>query len=351
MIALKMKRIFLLCVFMFFIFLINLSGQSKVGTAGFLFLEIAPSARGAAMASAFSAIADDASALYYNPAGIANLSKYELITNGIKYPAGINLAYAGVVVPVSQLFGNIGFSFTSLFLEEAMKVTEPMLGGDYGNWTGEYFLCYQYSGQVTYAKSLTDRFSAGLNLRYVRSTLDDRDNTTSQAIGADIGTLYDTQFRSIKLGIVITNFGPDAAYKSLNAEDEQVKDYPHESFPLPMSFRVAVSVVPLNKGPNKVIVDVEGEHPNHNFEKAYMGIEYSFSDMLFLRGGYKLFMPDKEIVGESGETRNIRPNAESWSAGFGIHIPLSVAKLKVEAAYTDYSYLTNIKRVSVSLLF
>jgi len=313
---------------------VSLFGQSKVGTAGFQFLKIAPSARGAAMSSAFSAIADDASALFYNPAGIALLKNYELITNGIKYPAGINLGYAGLVVPISPLFGNIGFSFTSLFLDDAMQVTEPMIGGEHGNWTGEYFLCYQYAGQLSYAKSLTDRFSVGVNLRYVFSTLDDRDNTKSQGIGADIGTLYDTQFRSIRLGIVITNFGPDAAYKSVDATDSLVKDYIHESFPLPMSFRVAISAVPFESGPNKVIIDVEGEHPNDNYERAYAGLEYSFSNMLFLRAGYK-----------------IGADAEKWSAGGGIHLPIAVAKLNVEAAFTDYSYLTNIKRLSVSLVF
>jgi len=313
---------------------VSLFGQSKVGTAGFQFLKIAPSARGAAMSSAFSAIADDASALFYNPAGIALLKNYELITNGIKYPAGINLGYVGLVVPISPLFGNIGFSFTSLFLDDAMQVTEPMIGGEHGNWTGEYFLCYQYAGQVSYAKSLTDRFSVGVNLRYVFSTLDDRDNTKSQGIGADIGTLYDTQFRSIRLGIVITNFGPDAAYKSVDATDSLVKDYIHESFPLPMSFRVAISAVPFESGPNKVIIDVEGEHPNDNYERAYAGLEYSFSNMLFLRAGYK-----------------IGADAEKWSAGGGIHLPIAVAKLNVEAAFTDYSYLTNIKRLSVSLVF
>lgn len=334
MIISKLRSILLLLTLLILVSTITLLGQSKVGTSGFQFLEIAPSARGAAMGSAFSAIADDASALYYNPAGISCLDKCELLTNGVQYPAGIRIAYAGLVVPISPLIGNIGFSFTSLFLEEAMKVTEPMLGGEHGNWTGEYFLCYQYAGQITYAKTLTDRFSAGINLKYVRSTLDDRDNTTSQAIGADIGTLYDTQFRSIKLGIVISNFGPDAAYKSLDATDPDVRDYPHESFPLPMSFRIAVSAVPFHSGANMVIIDIEGEHPNHNYERASIGLEYCFSDFFFLRGGYR-----------------IGHDSEKWSAGGGINVPLAVAKIKVDYAYSDYSYLTNIHRLSVSLLF
>jgi hypothetical protein len=332
--VIKMGKLSFLIVVFLLVFSLSLMGQSKVGTAGFQFLKIAPSARAAAMSSAFSAIADDASALYYNPAGIAHLKKYELLTNGIEYPAGIKLAHASVVVPVSPLFGNIGFSFTSLFLDEAMKVTEPMLGGEYGNWTGEWFLSYMYTGQISYARSLTDRFSTGISLRYVRSTLDDRDNTSSQAIAGDIGTLYDTQFKTIKLGIVVSNFGPDAAYKSIDAEDAVVKDYDHESFPLPMNFRVSVSAVPFDMGANKVIMDIEGEHPNDNYERAYLGLEYSFNDMFFLRSGYK-----------------VGADAETWSAGGGINVPIAVATLKVDAAYTDYTYLNNIKRISVSLLF
>ena len=330
-----LKRATLLLILLFFVSATALLGQSKVGTAGFQFLKISPSARAAGMAGAFSAIANDASALYYNPAGIALTEKYELLTNGIQYPAGIKLGYAGVIVPISPLVGNIGFSFTSLFLDDAMQVQEPMLGGEHGNWTGEYFLCYQYAGQVSYAKSLTDRFSVGFNLRYVKSTLDDRDNTTSQAIGADIGTLYDTKFRTVKLAIVIANFGPDASYKSLDATDPAVKDYPHESFPLPMNFRVGISAVPFNAGGSKIVADIEAEHPNDNYERANIGMEYSFNNILFLRGGYKI---GAKI-------------AERWSAGGGVHIPISVAQLSVDAAYTDYSYLTNVKRLSVTLIF
>lgn len=326
----RIRRFSFLLIVIFLFTSLTLFGQSKVGTAGFQFLKIAPSARGAGMASAFSAIANDASALYYNPAGAAHLSNYELLTNGIEYPAGVKLAYAGLVVPISPVFGNIGFSFTSLYLDEAMKVTEPMLGGQYGNWTGEYFLCYDYAGQVTYAKSLTDRFSVGVNLRYVRSTLDDRDNTSCQAFGGDVGTLYDTHFRSLKLGIVIANFGPDAAYSGSNDPDT----LQHESFPLPMCFRVAVSAVPLDVGPNKVLIDIEGEHPSDNYERAYLGVEYSFNDLFFLRGGYKIGV-----------------DAEKWSAGAGLHVPIAIANLRVEGAYTDYSYLTNIKQLSVSLQF
>jgi hypothetical protein len=327
------KVLYIVPVFLFCMALI-LSGQSKVGTAGFQFLEISPSARGSGMGSAFSAISDDASALYYNPAGISYVKKYELLTNGIQYPAGIRIGYAGLVIPISPLFGNIGFSFTSLFLDEAMKVTEPMLGGQHGNWTGEYFLCYQYAAQMSYGKALTDRFSAGINLRFVRSTLDDRDNTSSQVIAGDIGTLYDTQFRSIKLGIVITNFGPDAAYKSYDATDPDVEAYDHESFPLPMAFRVGISAVPYQSGPNKVTIDIEGEHPNHNYERAYVGMEYNFNNMFFIRSGYK-----------------IGHDSERWSAGGGIHVPIAIARLKVDYAYTDYSYLINIHRMSVGLLF
>jgi len=80
---LRMRRVCILLAVTLLFSSITLLGQSKVGTAGFQFLKIAPSARGAALGSAFSAIADDASALYYNPAGIAGLKKYELLTNGI----------------------------------------------------------------------------------------------------------------------------------------------------------------------------------------------------------------------------------------------------------------------------
>ncbi|HEQ99294.1 MAG TPA: hypothetical protein ENO22_08140, partial [candidate division Zixibacteria bacterium] len=56
-----------------------LYGQAKVATAGAQFLEIGVSARAVAMGESFISIADDASAVYYNPAGMTQIYEKEFM--------------------------------------------------------------------------------------------------------------------------------------------------------------------------------------------------------------------------------------------------------------------------------
>jgi len=296
---------------------ISALGQSKVGTAGMLFLDISPSARVAGTAGAFVAIADDASALYYNPAGAAWLEGKQLVATHTEYVADIKHEYIAYVHPISPLIGVVGVSVTMLWME-SMKVTVPTRSGSEGNWTGEYFTYTDYAAQGSYSKKLTEKSSTGVNLKFIRSFAENEEVMT---IAGDIGTLYDTHYRSLKIGMCIANFGPDMKYI-------------RESFPLPMVFRVGISAVPYDEPPHRLIFDAEGSHPNHNEEQATVGAEYSFNDMFFLRGGYK-----------------INYDAEKWSVGAGFKFSVANMGLGLDYGYSDFGFLTDMHRASLAMRF
>lgn len=316
-----MKR--LLYLTMFLGMGVCLFGQSKVGTAGMMFLDVSTSARAAGMGTAFVAVADDASALYYNPAGIAWMSNKGSIVSVVKLPANINISYGGIVLPLGDIMGTMGISFTSLNMDW-MKVTVPGrndTAGTQAGWTGDYFSPSAYAVQLTYAKKFTDRFSSGVNLKFVSSTL--FPGYSTYVASGDVGTFYDTRVKTLKIGMIMSNFGSEAKYVS-------------ESFPLPMSFKVGVSAMPYYTKNIKTLVDIEIEHPNHNFQRVNIGSETNINNILFLRMGYRI--ADTDFF------------AETWSAGFGVKLPMGAGSISIDGAYTDLGDL-NFTRLTVNFNF
>src|SRR5438445_6968526 len=95
---------------------------TKVGTTAAKFLSIPVGARAVGMGGAFVAVADDASSLYWNPAGIARLSQSEAIFHHANWIADMNFNFGGVAVPIEGL-GTVGISFTSLTMDEMERTT------------------------------------------------------------------------------------------------------------------------------------------------------------------------------------------------------------------------------------
>ena len=80
----------------------------RVGKSGFGFLKISPSARAAGMGDAFTAIADDVTPIFYNPAGLTNLNQFVF-----------NFNHTDWIVNSSIISGetNYGIDFTSVISE------------------------------------------------------------------------------------------------------------------------------------------------------------------------------------------------------------------------------------------
>ncbi len=138
---------------------------SKTGTTAAKFLSIGIGARANAMGGAFTAVANDASAMYWNPAGIAPLQKYEALFTYTKLFADINLNYFGAVIPVGEL-GVIGFNVTAVNIGEMDVTTEY-----YPDGTGETFNAGSYAFGLSIAKLITEDFSVGITAKYVREDI------------------------------------------------------------------------------------------------------------------------------------------------------------------------------------
>ena len=171
---------------------------TKVGTTGGKFLSIPVGARAVGMGGAFVAVANDASAMYWNPAGIGRLSQSEAIFTHSAWVADLDFNYGGVVVPVSGL-GTVGISFTSLTMADMERTTEDQPEG-----TGEFFSAGSFAVGLSYARNLTEWFSIGGNVKYINEHIW---NSSATGFAVDVGTLFTTPFTGVKFGAGISNFG------------------------------------------------------------------------------------------------------------------------------------------------
>lgn len=315
---------------------------SKVGTTAASFLEIEVGSRAVGMGGAFVAVADDATAIFWNPAGLARLPRGEVILLHTQWLADLNFDFAAIALPLGG-FGTFGASITSLTTEDMMvrTVLEP-------EGTGEKFSMGDLSVAISYAKSLSDRFSIGFNAKYIRQNIW---HMSASSFAIDIGTIFTTQFNDMKIGMSISNFGAkmrlegndtfvnyDVAPQQEGSNDRIPAYLQTDKFALPLLFRVGLAMNVLKIGNNRLTVAADAAHPNDNTEYVNLGMEYVFNNMVSLRFGYKNIFT--------------RDNEEGLTAGAGLKYKLAgTVHLKIDYAYQEFGRLDNAQRFSLGLEF
>jgi len=291
----------------------------KVGTFDGQFLKLQVGARATAMGGAFVAVADDASALFWNAAGIARIDtdKSELSINHASWPADLGFDQIGYVFHLKKIPGAIGVQARALTMDPMVETTsfqpDPSVG------TGNTFDAGMLAVGVTYARSFTDKFSAGVTANFIHEGLAE---FSQQTYAFDLGTLYDVGTLGMKIGMAISNIGSQIQFIDRTAR-------------IPAIFRVGTSANLLQSANNRLIGSFEFSHPPDNSERMNVGAEYTFHNYVFLRGGY-----------------NINYDAEGVAGGVGFHFPVSVAgQADLDYAYTDMGDLGAAHRFSLKFLF
>lgn len=292
----------------------DLFGQAKVGTAGAKFLDIGVSARAIGMGQAYSAIANDVSAIYYNPAGLTQLFSREAMFTHVDYPADITYEFAGIALPVENVSGVLGLGFYFLNSGDI-----PLTTYSHPEGTGEYFRAYDFAVAATFARSLTEHFSLGTTFKYVGEFFD---NESAQGWAADVGTLYDTGYRGFKIAISIVNFGPDMTMAQ-------------QSYPLPINFKFGGSFNLIESPDHLAVLALEGAHPSDNLEQYNAGLEYWYLDRFSVRIGDRF---NYDVGG--------------FTAGAGLKWPLGEAReIRIDYGYQDFGFLREVHRFSLTVAF
>lgn len=316
---------------------------SKVGTTAGEFLQIGVGARAAALGGAFVAASDDASSLYWNPAGLSQLTQGEIIATHSEWLADVNFDYLGVGLPVGSI-GTVGVSLTMLNVPDMIVRTEDRQEG-----TGETFDAADMSVGLSVGRAITDRFSVGVTAKFIQQRIW---HSSATGFAVDLGTQFRTDFfGGLIIGATLYNFGTDMRMSGRDARtfvdpdprqlgnNERVPaNYELDSWSLPLNFQLGVTTRIVDSRMHRVTVALDALHPSSNYESLNAGLEYGFQDRFFLRGGYnELFLDDAE---------------GGLSGGIGVRQPLFYGgSLKLDYAYRAAGRLQGIHVIGLGVTF
>lgn len=287
---------------------------TKVGLSGGQFLKIGVGARGTGMAGAYSGVANDLSAVYWNAAGLVDVEGYGADFSHTFWFGGMSHSFAALVMPVSEKF-RLAASFTSFGSGDILLSTTDAPGGNGGTYSVS-----DVAIGVTLAGYLTKQFSFGATAKFVSHAFT---NTSAQGFVFDVGTRYKTGFNGITLGFSINSLGTkqtftgsdltreNQAYPGLNASpiDMQIQA---SSFDMPLSFRAGIGVdmfegfvadQPTYDGSVQVhdwIVAADFETFADVPEQFALGTEYTFREFVSFRAGYRFGSDQFGLAGGVG---------------------------------------------------
>jgi hypothetical protein len=235
------------------------------GTSGFVFLRLGNGARASGMGDAFTAVSDDATSIYWNPAGMAAVEGVQLNVTHSEWLMDIRLEQVSVVN--EMLGGAVGFGFTGVYYGELDRY------GAYPSLTPDgTFAPYDLSVSAGYARDIIPNLSAGAAVKLIYEKID-FESATGYAL--DLGVTHKSRIKGLTLAASMLNLGPQTKFV-------EEKFYP------PLQLRIGAAWLKEEKWMRGSLeLAVDAVFPNDSDSKAHMGLEYIYRKVLAVRIGYK----------------------------------------------------------------
>lgn len=276
--------------------------HEKAGTSAAVFRKIGIGSRPVAMGEAFGGLADDATAIYWNPAGLGNIQGIQIPTMHLEWFEDIRYEFVGLVYSLDK-YGTVAISFTELFIEdiEERDTNDPDV-------VQGYFDAKDIAYTLSYGKKIGEDLSLGINITRIRQTIA---NEKAYGTAYDIGALYKTPLEGLKLGFVVQNLGDKIGF----FEEED---------PLPLNYKVGLSYAVYDGRWNNTI---DFNKYRDDDLKVNVGTEFWIDRSFAVRMGYKA---DRDL--------------EGLTFGFGVK---AEANFEIDYAFVDYDQLDTTHRFSL----
>lgn len=234
---------------------VSVAGENSLSTAGFLRVGVGAKAMG--LGEAFTAVADDASAVYWNPAGLGRLDKRQVQFSHYDWYQDVKIENLFCAFPRGRLGFGAGITYLGYGKFQSYD--------DDGN-PGEELSMYNLAASLSFAYSLNENLSVGVTGKYIEQSFDNIAKGTSFA--GDIGLLAD--LNSVRFGLAAVNLGAPVRFVS---QAEQ----------LPSAVRLGMAV---RRFSDKMTVSVEAYVPFEGDIVWHQGLELNLAGPLSARTGF-----------------------------------------------------------------
>jgi len=276
------------------------------GETGFAFLKLGVGARAMGLGSAYVALADDPTAVHWNPAGLAGISGTQVTAMHNEWIQDFRQEFVAVGSHLGP--GALGVGFSGFYSSEFEKRDDTgVLIGHYG------FNDIAITG--AYGARVVEGFDAGVAVRYIREMIDQWDAT---AFTGDLGARYRLRDTGVSFGATVQNVGGKPKF-------DQV------AFKIPRTFRVGAAVSrPLPSLQGRGTLTAELRKARADDTHFHAGAEYLYRDRVALRVGGKFGYDDEKVSFGLGL-------AKDW-----IHFDYALVPLSSNLGTTHFFSLTGV---------
>jgi len=271
---------------------------SGPGTTAANFLKIGVGARAIAMGGAFTAIADDATALYWNPAGLSQIKEKQLSASYNSWFAGVSQGYLSLASPALGGTLALGVNYVDMGKMKGYDIDgggNPVPTGDFG--ASDLHACLGYA--------TGSDFMFGLSAGVLQDTIEN----SNKSIHLGTAGILIKPGSNFSFGFAAQNLGGKLGDDSL-----------------PFTFKAGIGV----KWNDDLTLALDAGIPNDNDNYLCAGLEWWIGSTVALRCGYK--------------------TGQDIGSGFTAGIGFKTDGFSFDYAYVPYDDLGTTHRISMGIV-
>jgi len=321
--------------------------SDRAGSVGALFLKLGMSPRAAALGNTYMGLSDDITGVFLNPVSIAELEGTHFFISELEYVVDMRCIAGAVSFALPEnIGGRLALHYTGFLSGDMTMTTADDIDG---LLTNKDFSWNDMAIGATYSRVFTDRFAVGVGAKYVRTDVAD---FYSHTVAFDIGTIYKTGWRNLRLGMSITNFGPDMKFKGKYNNTyisgiwpvSVAEEYGDYSLPISLQVGIADDYYFVDDA-IRVTGMLDYSHPNDLAERIHVGAEFAYDEMFFVRGGFFMDMDKSEA--EVDELVDPDDSALDRFMEFRFGAGVKISNVMVDYAWQDIEDLGSVHRFAV----